>query len=102
MNEALSRRIRCVLARDDAHGLCRMDDDEVALRFRQLIALPTRLYSIGDVETAIEFLRQDSTLGKETQVRVVEAAIRLLDFKTPKDTGILYSGQYSYFPEYGM
>src|ERR1035437_5808093 len=102
MDTLLSQRMRHILSIHGAHDLSRADDHEMTRQFHQMIRCATRLRSIGDIETAIEFLsarRPEDTLD---YARLFETAVDLLSFDTPKDAGLLYSGQYSYFASYSM
>jgi hypothetical protein len=95
-----SQTIRAVLGTYGAHDLYRTDDHEIARRFGHLISGATRFRTISDVETAITFLSKEGRVLASEYIRLFETAVDLLSFRTPKDTGILYSGQYSRFVEH--
>jgi hypothetical protein len=71
-------------------------------QFRDLVHHGTRLLSIGDIETAIAFLSWDRALRAPCYLRPFRDAVDILSFRVPKDTGALYSGQYSTFPDYSL
>lgn len=101
MEAAFSQQLRAVLGSYGAHDLWRTDDHDIARRFHQLIR-STRLRSIRDVETAIGFLLKDGLVQAPEYAALFETAVSLLSFRTPKDTAILFSGQYSFFARHNM
>jgi hypothetical protein len=102
MDAMYSQRIRSVLVTFGAHDLWRTDDHEVARRFRNLIRDGTRLRSLADIETAIEFLSRDNAAYSRGYGTLFLIAVDILSFRTPKDSGILYSGQYYTLLEHSL
>lgn len=101
MDATWSQRVRAVLSANDSHAIWRMNDNDVAKCFHHLIGT-TRFRNLNDVEVAIKFLSLEGRAYAREFALLFENGVDLLSFRTAKDTGILYSGQYSSFGEHNM